>query len=285
MRRAWLLTGFVIVPLAGASSDCASLDGLSGGADAGGVGDGERLDGPADREVAGDGGGDAGVDGAPGCDPGSVPGLVAYYPFDEGKGSVVHDCSGKGRDGTILRVAANTWTAGIKGGGLHVASPDGCVDLGNVPELVMTGSFTVMAWANTANFPSSVSSPIVGKSSDLTVSGWRMYAGFVQEYGAGVALLGGSGLFVGKEPLPAAVWTHLTTTFEPTKALTFFVDGVNVAQKAWTATMIDDSAANVRIGCRSDNTGFYDGVIDEVRIYARLLTPTEIALLSAKSIP
>ncbi len=276
MRRlAWL--GLVGLAACSVLNDLDALKGDRSGD--GGVTDGSSADAKADVASF-----DAGDGAVPGCNPGTTPDLVGYYTFEEGAGATVHDCSGKKHDGTILKVGAGTWTSGVRGGGLRVAAPDGCVDLGNVNDFAMTSAgLTVMAWAQTVTYPTSTSNAIVGKSSDLNVGGWRMYAGFVQELGAGVARPGDAGpLFVGKEPLDAGVWNHVTTVMLPGGSLTFYVDGVNVAQKSWPSALTEDATTNVRIGCRGDNAAFYDGIIDEVRIYARALTPTEVALLSAK---
>ncbi|MBS2017099.1 MAG: LamG domain-containing protein [Deltaproteobacteria bacterium] len=286
MRNVCALLAASVLLASAAAGSCASTDGLSGGgADAAtpdvaqGTSDGDapRTDGGTEG-----GGPDASDASGGGCNPGTVPDLVGYYAFEEGAGTTAHDCSGNGRDGTILRVATDTWTTGLYGKALRVKSPDGCVDLGKVDAFDFKGGFTVMAWANTTTFPSSTSDAIVGKSSDLGVAGWRMYAGFVQEYGAGVFVPGSGALFVGKEPLPPATWTHLATRFTPNGNLAFFVDGVNVAEKTWSSALVEDPTTNVRIGCRGDGAGFFDGIIDEVRLYARALTPTEIAILSRK---
>lgn len=275
MRR--FAVGAVLVALlaAAACSIMTNLDDLRRG-----EGDGGSLpDAPVgDGSSVKDGGDGA----APACNPGTVPNLIGYYNFDEGAGDVVHDCSGKGHDGTILRVGGSTWGTGIKGGGLRVLAPDGCVDLGAVADFEMKSGFTVMAWADALSFPASFQQAIVGKTSDLNAGGWRNYAGFVQEIGSGVARAGDAGpLYVGIEPVDAGVWRHIATVYDMGAKLTIYVDGVNVAEKAWTTPLIDDKTTNVRIGCRGDNAGFFDGTIDEVRIYNRALTPSEVAKLSA----
>lgn len=276
MRRFALVT-LVLGGLA-ACSILTNLDDLRRGDGDGGVTpDGALPDAPGT-----DGSADGG-DAAPTCSPGNVPNLIGYYNFDERSGSVAHDCSGKGHDGTVLRVGPSTWGSGIKGGGLRVLAPDGCVDLGAVPDFEMKSGFTVMAWTDAYSFPPSFQQAIIGKTSDLNAAGWRTYAGYVQEIGSGAARAGDAGpLYVGIEPVDAGVWRHVATVFDVGAKLTIYVDGVNVAEKTWSTPLIEDKATNVRIGCRGDNAGFFDGTIDEVRIYSRALTPTEIAILSAK---
>jgi len=52
-------------------------------------------------------------------------GLLAAYNFDEGSGTVLHDLSGNGRDGTLLRVAAAHLVASQTGRGSALSYPGG----------------------------------------------------------------------------------------------------------------------------------------------------------------
>lgn len=239
------------------------------------------TDGSTDTAAPSDAPSDAAVSA---CDGGSIPDLVGYYKLDEGSGLVVHDCSGKGHDGTILRTSANTWTTGIQGGGIRVLSPDGCIDLGADPDFVMTGGFTVMTWAHVDTFPDPGSSAyLVGKTLNVFDRGWRLHTASIQEFGAAVARPGDAGpLQAGRDGFDAGVWQHVAARFEPTKSVTVYVDGAQISTLTWSSTLIEDTAANLRIGCRGDNAGYLAGVIDEVRIYRRALTPSEIAILSQK---
>lgn len=272
MRRLALLA---IVGLAGACSVVTTLDGLRGAASDAGTND---------ASAGVDGAVDAAPDAPPPCNPGTAPDLVGYYTFDEGIGTILLDCSGKGHDGTVLRVGPSTWATGVKGGGLRVVAPDGCAELPASPDFEMKSGLTAMAWVFVNAYPATPTLlGIVGKSADLLVSGWRVYSAVVEELGTAVARPGDAGLlYASIDPIAAKAWHHIAARYESGKSEMFYVDGVEVSNRGWATPLIEDKAANVRIGCRSDNGGFFDGTIDEVRIYARALTPTEIAILSAK---
>lgn len=224
----------------------------------------------------------ASSDGASGCSPGSVTdGLVAYYPLDEGQGATVRDCSGHGHDGQVLRLASTTWVAGRRGGAVRVLSPDGCVDFGAGSAFRFAGAFTAMAWIKVGTFPATGTAAILGRSFDLNVDGWRLDTTIVTEIGGVVATDGGSALYVGRENQPTGEWLHLAVVFVPNTKLEMYVDGAYAGRTTWSGSLIESASTPFRIGCRADNGGFFDGTVDEVRVYDRALTPTEIALLSA----
>lgn len=283
MRRAHAL----LVASSGVTAACTLLlpDDVTGGrAEPDASMDATELDSPsAEGGADATGAGDALVPDAGNPCPrrGDVPDLVAYYPLDERSGTTVRDCSGRGHDGQILRVVASTWTDGKFGAGVRVASPDGCIDFGTSPDFEFKGAFTVMAWVNVGSYPSSGTMAILGKSSSTDVAGWRVHTATVAEVGAGVTIGGGQTLYVGRDPVPTSEWHHAAVLFAPTAELALYIDGVRVSAKQWPSALVEDVGAAVRAGCRANNTGFIDGVIDELRLYARALTPTEIAQLSA----
>ncbi len=79
--------------------------------------------------------------------------LVAHWKFDEGSGSVVHDTSGNGNDGTF--VGDPQWTAGKIGGALEF---NGSSDYIEIPfsesmRVINQGDFTIAAWFQLDEIP------------------------------------------------------------------------------------------------------------------------------------
>jgi hypothetical protein len=72
----------------------------------------------------------------------------------------------------------------------------------------------------------------------------------------------------------AGQWQHLAATYDGTTAR-FYVDGVEVANRTFTGGV---GNSNVwRIGAYGSSAGgFFDGLIDNVRIYSRSLSATEV---------
>jgi hypothetical protein len=78
---------------------------------------------------------------------------------------------------------------------------------------------------------------------------------------------------VGTSTLTLNTWTHLAGTYDGT-ALRLYVNGALVATFAQTGSMTATTGA-LRIGGDFSNE-FFTGLIDEVRVYNRALSQTEI---------
>lgn len=75
-------------------------------------------------------------------------------------------------------------------------------------------------------------------------------------------------------------WTHVTGIYDPGNAIQFYIDGVAVPLIGPIATpSAPDNLVDARIGMRTDNTLAFQGAIDDVRIYDRVLTADEVGQL------
>ena len=78
----------------------------------------------------------------------------------------------------------------------------------------------------------------------------------------------------GTAPLPLNAWTHLAATYDGT-TLRLFVNGAQVGSRAVTGALLTSTGA-LRIGGNSVWGEYFQGRIDEVRIYNRALGAAEI---------
>ncbi len=82
--------------------------------------------------------------------------------------------------------------------------------------------------------------------------------------------------FTAVDVIVATTWTHVVVTRTGTTIL-LYKDGKVVANETNnTATDIDASSDAVRVGAEADDEGDMLGIIGEVRIYNRVLTPLEV---------
>ena len=195
------------------------------------------------------------------------PGLVAAYAFDEGTGSVAVDASGNGHQGAIVGAA---WTTGGRyGGALSFNGNNAYVGLGSLGTFYRD-SFTLEAWVQKQS----------GNKNDVAVVGTWNGNGpmlWVDHIATRYHLtLGGSFssyLDSGVNPT-AGVWQHLAATFDGTTAR-IYIDGTQVASRPVTSSV--GTSDTWRIGAYAGvPAGFFDGVIDNVRIYDRALSTAEI---------
>jgi hypothetical protein len=209
---------------------------------------------------------------------GGSSGLVAAYSFNEGKGTSVSDSSGNNLTGTI---SGATWTtSGVYGGALSFNGSNSYVDLGNPAALRLTGSMTLEAWIKAAANPSD-DGQIVAKSNG---QGWQLKTSpdtGAETFGTEVSSTSGTNTQrYSKTVRSLNTWYHIAGVYDAaSKTLNTYVNGV-LDSGTLNGTVPGsqlDSSANVNIGRRTN--GFYfNGIIDEVRIYNRALSQAEIQM-------
>ena len=205
-------------------------------------------------------------------------GLVAAYSFNEGSGSTVTDVSGHNITGTISGAA---WTAGGRyGNALVFNGSTSFVDLGNPAALQLTGSMTIEAWINaTANPPDD--GQIVAKSNDT--SGWQFKTSpDTGPHTFGMGLRGSSGLVQRYSSTVRSLntWYHVAGVYNAAAGtLDTYVNG-NIANGTLSGVIPAsqlNSTVNVNIGRRTGGY-YFNGIIDEIRIYNRALSQAEVAI-------
>jgi hypothetical protein len=197
------------------------------------------------------------------------PAPVAAFSFNEGSGSTVHDASGRGNDGTT----ANTgWAAGKFGGALSFNGTSSWVTVADSPSLDLTTAMTLEAWVN-PNALGTTWRTVLFK----TTTGGMVYSLYANQDGTrpvGQVSIGGEQEAVGAAALPLNAWSHLAATFDGS-SLRLYVNGALAGTTAVSGT-IPASTDALRIGGNSVWPEWFSGLIDDVRVYDRALTPSEI---------
>jgi hypothetical protein len=197
-------------------------------------------------------------------------GPIAAYSFDDGAGTILGDATGSGNQGTISGAA---WTSGKYGSALDFNGTNARVDLPALGSLFYDHGYTLEAWVRRDS--SKVDEGIVG-SWDAAQSGGPMIwvdhiAGhYYATFNAGMSNYLDSGVAAA-----TGSWQHVAVTYDGATAR-FFVNGTQVASKAYSGDVGDSN--RWRIGAYGPNPdGFFDGAIDDVRIYSRALTGGQVA--------
>ena len=91
---------------------------------------------------------------------------------------------------------------------------------------------------------------------------------------AGQAYVGGQKEARGTAALPANAWTHLASSYDGA-TLRLYVNGTQVRSLAVTGPMTV-STGPLKLGGNAIWAEWFAGLMDDVRIYNRALTPAEI---------
>ncbi|MBN2004141.1 MAG: hypothetical protein JXA21_12365 [Anaerolineae bacterium] len=215
------------------------------------------------------------------------PGMVAWWPLDETTPPWAYDITG-GHTG--IHVNGPVPGAGMVANALNFDGVNDYVRVANAPALnfgpampgTTRGDFSIDAWIYRDNL-SAKEAPIVSKW-----DGVRGYYFFILEGRLALVLADGSGVseyHVSSAPtIPAGVWVHVAVTVDRDNAngITFYVNGLPIGTQDPTGrpnSLVN--AARLTIGASANawlytTWQYFDGPIDEVEIFNRVVSPSEI---------
>ncbi|NQT00461.1 MAG: hypothetical protein HQ580_00405, partial [Planctomycetes bacterium] len=197
--------------------------------------------------------------------------LIAHWQFDESSGSVAHDASGNGNDGTLK--GDPQWVAGKIGGAIQLDGDGDYVDVGSVG-ISGTDQRTMAGWTKASTTDIAPWTSVFGFVPDGDTDG-TYYDIEVDDAGNYIIFVGGWGaIFI---PVDTQ-WHHFAVTYTG-EGGSWYLDGQFVDSLDGEVGTIDQ----VRIGARLSNSNYFPGLIDDVRIYNTVLTLTEIKKLMAGS--
>jgi hypothetical protein len=225
----------------------------------------------------------------------TAPGLIGRWGLNEGVGAVAADSSGGGNDGTIV---GSVWAPGFGFGApltsLYFDGSDGYVTMGEAPGLG-AATFTIEGWimplgpgqTTTSGTGGVVGVPLVCKGRG-EADGDNRDANYFLAIRDGDNVLAAdfedtaSGLnhpVAGSTPLQDLVWQHIAATYDGT-TWRLYVNGQPDAELEVSATPRFDSIQHFSLGSALTSTGapagFFEGILDEVRVWDYARTQTEI---------
>src|SRR5262249_14584711 len=204
----------------------------------------------------------------------TLPGLVAAYGFTEGAGTTVTDSSGNSNTGTLG--SGVTWTTQGRFGSALVFNGSSLMTVPSAASLNLTTAMTLEAWVYPTGALTDWRAVLMKEQPNEFT--YVLYAGSNKNqptvlFNVSTNASGERDL-AGPSALPLNTWSHLAGTYDGS-TLRLYVNGAQVASKAYTGT-IATSTGPLRIGGNSIWNEYFTGRIDEVRIYNRVLTATEI---------
>jgi hypothetical protein len=198
-------------------------------------------------------------------------GLVAAYSFNAGTGTTALDSSGKGNTGTLANA---TWATGGKyGGALSFNGSSSWVTVPDASSLDLTTGMTLEAWVKPSALGTIWRTVLFKEAPGGIV--YSLYAN--QDTGVPVGQVeigGGERSATGSAVLALNAWTHLAATYDGAN-VRLYVNGTLVRTTPTTGSMTASTGV-LRIGGNSVWAEWFSGLIDEVRVYNRALTASEI---------
>ncbi len=190
------------------------------------------------------------------------PNLIGWWKFDVGTGTNVIDWSGNGNDGTLTN--GPQWVEGYDDGALLFDGIDDTVEFANfVPPMQGTITF----WINPAS---------VGPRGRI-FGGHDAFEAYVEnDILANQLFAGGSDYLESNATIPTNTWTHVALTYDGTSHqmqiyLNGILDGENSqADDVWPGGAFAFGHRAAR------NQEYYNGLLDDVRIYNVVLTQEDI---------
>lgn len=215
-------------------------------------------------------------------------GLVGYWSFNEGNGTVATDFSGNGNNGTLTN--GPTWVNGKRGKALNFDGSDDYIDVGNGASLRPSTAISICSWflRRDGRVPSGANEQDIIVRSSTAIGG--NYLLEFQNDGAGADSITfdvGGGSNFSYLPFSSVLvheldkWIHLCATYSNGGSASFYVNGQYVApgvNNSETAN-IPTNVETVYIGGKPSGGDNTNGKIDEVRIYNRALSATEVSAL------
>jgi len=203
--------------------------------------------------------------------PGGDPGLVGCWSFDEGEGNAVKDSSKSGHDGAV---SGSRRVKGVVGNALEFNGVSDFANLSSPGSGLVDKAVSVEAWIQSAGNNVNANLVFAGPESldfGIWIQGGRFFGGIWNSDGAQCSAVSPSG------PTPGQ-WYHVAMTcdFNTDKTVKLYIDGKLISTNPAVGSAIRSAHTTIDIGGRTPNASYFNGIIDDVKIYNRALCEEEI---------
>jgi type II secretory pathway pseudopilin PulG len=205
-------------------------------------------------------------------------GLIGHWRFDETSGLTAADSSGYGNNGALIYMGGSRWTTGLVDGALDFDGYNDHVDCGNDTELQLTSELTIAAWIKADAWTYGRYVNTIARKGGITPVNYQLCIAD-EKVMLGLDDMDENDGVRGDTLLVTGLWYHVAATWDGVK-VRIYVDGI-----------LDNFPPDVRHGTIGTDTrplciggrlgeDYFNGIIDNVRIYNRALSDDEIAQLA-----
>ena len=199
--------------------------------------------------------------------------LVSLWHLDEGKGEIIYDFSSNDNVGALFGA---TWCEGKSGKALNFNGKDNYVEIPHSKSFEGIENFTLRLWFK----PNVDLNSKLGGAKErqvLSKKGWTLYIFY-----DGRGFLGAS--FQNKEMVHQSMNVYKDYNKDTWYYLAFVYDGSNIFLFENGSPLYSQAAegipetenASLRLGADVENKAYFNGIIDEIVLFKRAFSPTEI---------
>jgi hypothetical protein len=217
--------------------------------------------------------------------------LVGHWAFDESSGLIAADSSCYGGHGELKGFGTPVWSAGRRGNALTLA-PTGWVRIANSPAVnapIIANRMTVAAWLY-PTVATNTGIAVARQSGTANLDSFYLSANTSGRIAFGLSnnLPGTPTNCSDSQSAPLNQWTHAAATFDGT-VVRLYKNGTQICSFTRAVTMSAETTP-VTIGANIDTVAetakfLFQGRLDDVVLYSRALSPTEITALGAGNPP
>ena len=197
-------------------------------------------------------------------------GLVGAWGFDETSGTAVNDGSGNGLNGTLT--GATRTTTGKFGNDLTFNGTSNWVTVADNAKLDLTNKMTMEGWINPTALGTTWRTAMIKENTNGLA--YALYASAGNSKASGHVSTPNEFNAMSTSNIPTNAWTHLASTYDGA-TLRLYVNGTLVSSTAVIGNMPNSSGA-LRLGGNNVWGEWFQGQLDEVRLYNTVLTQTQI---------
>jgi hypothetical protein len=198
-------------------------------------------------------------------------GLIAYYPFTGN----ANDSSGNSNNGTVHGATLTADRFGNDSSSYSFNGTNNYIDLGFKSVFQFTNEITISAWIK---FNSNGLSQTIASHGDNAYHLYIQNPSTKNEYiNWAKALVSNIGANYDTLKVLPNVWYHIVAVNRINNDVKVYINGL--LKKTKTFSYAYSYSKNLRIGSTDSENFFFNGIIDDVRIYNRALSDSEIQAL------
>jgi hypothetical protein len=224
-------------------------------------------------------------------------GPVAHWTFDEGNGTTTFDGTNNNNDGTLGDGTCSpgdhpsscpAWTTGKFGSALSFDGVDDYVSVSYDSSLTLGSELSVSYWVKFNDLATEQQQIVSRADAGGWSSGYQADVANTQDHLYFLVRNSADTAYVvasyHKNNLVEDRWYHVVGTYKADDSLKLYVDGIEVDSESFSGTASDSpSTTCLMIGAEpglcSPTAGWYfDGLIDDVKIYNYARTPEQIRI-------